>query len=229
MVDLRGLIGKVPKGGDSPLEDSLAVASYLLDSAKVASVPGEPFQALRRAFAGLGDTGVELVLLRHCADVCKLSYALRLGGDEVLQEHIKRHDEDLRDALECCLDGPLVDHSWRQAMLGPTEGGLGFRTAKQTALAACTASLAAALPLAGEMDATYAQAGILPAGLLRGAVQQRYENTLDALCHQAGPEAADEVRRDLKEQMGQNGTRKSPSLTRLATAPASTAKAPARG
>jgi len=122
-------------------------------------------------------------------------YALRLGGDDVFPEDVERHDEDLRGALERCLDGPLADHSWRQATLGPTEGGLGFRKAERTALSACVASLAAALPMAGEMDASYAQAGVLPAGLLHGTVLRRFEAALDALCCQAGPDAEGEVRR----------------------------------
>ena len=57
------------------------------------------------------------------------SRTLRLGGDGVRREDVVGHDQNLCNALESCVDGPLGDHSWRQATLGPTEGGLGFRMA----------------------------------------------------------------------------------------------------
>ncbi len=58
MVDVRGLLGRRPAGGE-PLEDALAVARYLLDVGRVAAVPGEPFQApgfLRFSFACATET-----------------------------------------------------------------------------------------------------------------------------------------------------------------------------
>ena len=42
MVDVRGLLGLRPRGGRA-LGDSLDLASYLLDEARVAVVPGDPF------------------------------------------------------------------------------------------------------------------------------------------------------------------------------------------
>jgi len=53
MADVSALLGRRPRGGQ-PLADSLAVASYLLDEARVAVVPGEPFMApgfVRLSFA----------------------------------------------------------------------------------------------------------------------------------------------------------------------------------
>ncbi len=56
-VDARGLIGK--RAGDNVLTDDLAIATYLVESAYVVTVPGTPFGApgfLRMSFAMSEDT-----------------------------------------------------------------------------------------------------------------------------------------------------------------------------
>jgi len=44
LADMRGLLGRRPPKGE-PIEDDVALARYLLDEARVAAVPGEPFHA----------------------------------------------------------------------------------------------------------------------------------------------------------------------------------------
>eukprot|EP00969_Alexandrium_andersonii_P256400 11335034-Alexandrium_andersonii.AAC.1 len=65
---------------------------------------------LREALPSLEHAGVESVLLRVCADACKLTYALRLSGDGVAEGDLLDHDAELRATLERVLDGPIADH-----------------------------------------------------------------------------------------------------------------------
>jgi aspartate aminotransferase len=74
MADVRGALGRRPAGGE-PIVDSVALARYLLEAARVAVVPGEPFQSpgfVRFSFActleqvktGLERVGEALAALR---------------------------------------------------------------------------------------------------------------------------------------------------------------------
>ena len=149
---------------------------------------------LRSALGALEHPTCESVLLRQCGDICKVTYALRLGGDALDADALQAHDSGLRGALEACLDGPLSEHSWRQAQLGVRAGGLGFRTAERCALAASVASLAAAVPFAEEADEAYAGASIVPRGCIGDAVLQRYRAALDRLCEPHPDEVSDQLR-----------------------------------
>ena len=74
------------------------------------------------------------MLTRQCADVSKLTYHLRLNGDNVDHSLLATFDSQLRSAVSVLLIGDLPDHSWWQATTGVLFGGLGFRTAQSVAL-----------------------------------------------------------------------------------------------
>ena len=153
----------------------------------------EKAQRLREALADLGDPAVQVALLRSCADVGKVTYALRLGGVRLPEAELEAQDAGLRAALETSLDGPLADHGWRQASLGCKRAGLGFRRAAEVAPAAYVASITQAIPLAEDMDASFAEAGVFPAGVLAAAVASRRRDGLDILRAGIAPEAATEI------------------------------------
>ena len=151
---------------------------------------------LRSALASIDDTAARLTLLRFCGDVSKVSHALRLGGDLQDGSAAVAHDDELRRAVEDCLEGPIADHCWRQATLGVHEGGLGIRQAALVGLIAFVASAVAAEPLIADVDASMAQ--ILPAGAVIGAVQRRVNEAVDRMLE---PHPA-EVRAEMPELVG---------------------------
>ena len=148
------------------------------EAADVAEASAKAAQ-LREALADLNDAPVQLTLLRFCADVSKAMYALRCGGDAPPPESLLDLDAGLRRSVEHSLDGPLEDHSWRQAGLGVRSGGLGLRSASSVALCAYVASATAAMPLVAEVDDS--MRGILPAGALTRRVQARLQAARDRL------------------------------------------------
>ena len=96
--------------------------------------------SLREKITEIDDTATELILLRLCADVSKLTYSLRVQGDRIPSQSLQRFDEDLKASLEKVLGDSFEWHSWAQACTGVIEGGLGFRCGDTTALPAFIAS-----------------------------------------------------------------------------------------
>ena len=80
------------------------------------------------------------------------------------EAELEAQDAGLRAAFGASLDGPLEDHCWRQASLGCKRAGLGFRRAAEVAPAAYVASITQAIPLAEDMDDSFAlrRGGCLP-------------------------------------------------------------------
>ena len=137
---------------------------------------------------------MQTVLLRQTADVCKVMYAMRLDGDALATPALEEHDKGLRRGLERSLDCALEEHCWHQAKLGRRRAGLGFRCAADLHLAAAVASLTAAVPLAEDVDASFVDAGVFPAGALAAAVEQRRTSALESLTRGLGHDVAESLR-----------------------------------
>ena len=95
---------------------------------------------LHEALAQVEDTASELILLRKCADACKVVHLLRASGPSIDQAALGDYDSMLRRSLVRCLGGDLDDISAAQCAVGVIEGGLGMRRAAATALPAFVAS-----------------------------------------------------------------------------------------
>ena len=86
---------------------------------------GQQFSHATKAVAGLhdalastGDTASELVLLRQCADVCKVVHLLRAAGATLDPEELGAYDDMLEGSLIRCLGGELDCFSLDQAAMG---------------------------------------------------------------------------------------------------------------
>ena len=95
--------------------------------------------SLHTSISCLGDTACELVLLRKCADVCKVVHLLRAVGPDIQREALGKYDALLAATLQRCV-GPLDEYSLKQASLGVGEGGLGMRRSIDLAIPAFVAS-----------------------------------------------------------------------------------------
>ena len=116
-------------------------------------VPSAQFEKLRAktdavqaAISEIGDAGVELVLTRRCAGVCKVTRALRAAGTSITSAALAPFDDRVRESLEHVAGGALRDTAYLQATLGVRESGLGLRRAEDLALPAFIASRVAARP-----------------------------------------------------------------------------------
>ena len=88
--------------------------------------------SLMEAISKLNDPQCELLLLRNCAGVSKLSYALRTCSPLYLSEAQAHFDQTLRASLEKIVttSGPgFGDWQWRLATLPIKLGGLGILSA----------------------------------------------------------------------------------------------------
>ena len=123
--------------------------------------------AVHSAVAALGDVPAELVLLRRCADVCKVVHLLRASGPALAADALAGYDAMVERSLGRLLGGPLDAAAVAQARLGARVGGLGLRSAADLALPAFYASRTEAAPhvarLAAALDAYgFADIGLLP-------------------------------------------------------------------
>ena len=95
---------------------------------------------LHQSLAQVDDTASELILLRMCADVCKIVHLLRTAGPAIEEEALELYDETVQKALIRCLGGQLDQFALRQSSLGVTERGLGMRRAIATAVSSYLSS-----------------------------------------------------------------------------------------
>jgi hypothetical protein len=85
-------------------------------------------------------------LLRNVFSLPKLQYTLRCSPC-FNSSVIARYDECIRDTLEVILNVEVSDHSWLQASLPVSAGGLGVRTASQIVLPAFLSSVVGSVDL----------------------------------------------------------------------------------
>ena len=107
---------------------------------------------MRSAIVSVDHARTETVLTRQCADVSKLTYHMRINGDDDL---LASFDGQLRASVGASLCGDLQDHSWWQATTGVACGGLGLRTAHGVALPAFVASRIMCRPLVDHFSTAF--------------------------------------------------------------------------
>ena len=130
---------------------------------------------IHRAIHELQDPGIELVLLRNCADVCKITHLLRAKGHQIPEQSLHIFDKMIRECLEKIVCGRLYDEAYMQSTMGVAESGLGLRRSVDLSLPAAIASRVQARPAIREL-LTSEFARIFPRGLI-----ERYDAGLDEM------------------------------------------------
>ena len=115
---------------------------------------------LHDALSTVDDTASELVLLRKCADVCKVTHLLRAAGASIDGAVLEEYDDVLHQSLSRSLGGQLDDLSDLQATLGIGQSGLGMRGASQVALPAFIASRVESKWIVVQLGAQIGQLGV---------------------------------------------------------------------
>ena len=126
----------------------------------------EAVSELHEALAQVEDTASELILLRKCADACKVVHLLRASGPSIDPAALGEYDSMLRRSLARCLGGELDDLSAAQCAVGVSEGGLGVRRAAATALPAFVASRVESRWLVDLLAQGVSETGVGPEGML---------------------------------------------------------------
>ena len=103
------------------------------------------------ALTDMGDSQLEISLLRSCLALPKVSYVLRACPPNHIRRSTAAFDKAIREALVSILGGPLSDWSWLKACLPSSRDGLNLRSASLHAPAAFLASCVAAAPLVERM------------------------------------------------------------------------------
>ena len=108
-------------------------------------------KACLSALTDMGDSQLEISLLRSCLALPKVSYILRACPPNHICRSTADFDKAIRETLVSILGGPLSDWSWLKACLPSSRGGLNLRSASLHAPAAFLASCSAAAPLVERM------------------------------------------------------------------------------
>ena len=114
----------------------------------------------------LDDAPSELVLLRRCADVCKVTHLLRACGPQVAEDALGEYDAVLRATLERTLGGDIPEAAALQATAAVSDGGLGMRRATDVAAPALIASCVQTRPFVRHLFGQLAGFGLDPARFL---------------------------------------------------------------
>ena len=94
----------------------------------------------------------ELALIRSCAGICEISYALRTSPTKFISNFINKYDNSLRKSLEEIFQSSLDEHLWCQATLPVREGGLGIISACNIAPAVYLSSESQAIPFISNLS-----------------------------------------------------------------------------
>ena len=148
----------------------------------------------RQAIASLECSSAELVLTRRCADVGNVNYWLRCYGDVLRGLAAQDFDKDLRAAVEESLGGQIPDTAWWQAGVGVADGGLGLRSANDTALSAFAGSRVASRPMVEHLMSHIEAAGLGCVSRLMDLYDQRIGAALRDLLGSLPGEVAVDVR-----------------------------------
>ena len=118
---------------------------------------------LHKLLLTIGNVGYELVLLRRCADICKLTHLLRAAGNNINPTSLQNFDDQLNRTVSLIIGGSLHTEATIQASLGVQSGGLSLRHARDTALPAYIASKVAAKPIVARLASGLQDLDMLPA------------------------------------------------------------------
>ena len=105
--------------------------------------------------AKLEDTQTALLLLRHCAGFCKITYSCRTVPPHLQKEALAEYSGQIREGLKEILQNEVDERGWAQAQLGIIGGGLGLRDPMKHAPAAYVASIIGTEGKCKEMDKGY--------------------------------------------------------------------------
>ncbi len=94
----------------------------------------------QQLLSDLGNSQVELHLLRSCLSLCKINHLIRTVPSDVIESQLSRFDAGLQSSHESIIHSSIPDLSWKQATLPVRLGGLGLRESTRTAPAAFLAS-----------------------------------------------------------------------------------------
>ena len=136
---------------------------------------------VHRALQLLEDAPTELVLLRRCADVCKVTHLLRAAGPAVTDRERQHFDGLVSNTLQRTLGGGLCTAALDQAAVAVADGGLGMRRAQDLAEPAFVASRVEARPFVMELFAGLATVGA-SAETSAGAYDADVRAALEKLC-----------------------------------------------
>ncbi len=130
-------------------------------------------KAIHERIAVCSDVQTEHVLSRQSLGVSRVNHILRVHG-HLLHERdsLKGFDEATRCAMDRLFAG-LSDESHEQATLGASLGGLGWRRASDTALAANLGALVTAAPKIKNMAAAAVHAGLLAPGRVEAKLEDK--------------------------------------------------------
>ena len=146
-------------------------------------------RSMQRKLQICNDVQTEHVLSRQCLGINKVNHILRVHGAALWRdgEILEQFDQQQRETLDRMFPG-LTDEGHRQAVLGASVGGLGWRPAVSTAVPANLAALILAAPKIHAMAKDATTAGLLPEGLLEtrlaaqiDAVRSLYLGELDVI------------------------------------------------
>ena len=138
------------------------------------------------AILRIGDPATELVLTKRCADVCKITYAMRVGGDQLQRSTLLKFDELVRITVENCLGGEMSNSSWKQASVSVSDSGLGFRPGAECALGCFIASRVASRHIMVELASRFVQCGMVGAGVIEAAYDARTNAAVSRLSNTLG-------------------------------------------
>lgn len=105
--------------------------------------------------ADLDDPQVAIILLRHCANYCKLAYSARVVPLSARQQALQDFGMDVRRTFGATTARFPDDDAWGRAQVGTAMGGLGLRTAHRHADAAYVASVVGSVSLATAVDTAF--------------------------------------------------------------------------
>ena len=156
--------------------------------------------AIHDAISSLDHVSTELVLTRFCADVCKVTYLLRVAGPSMDDDLLDKYDKQGRSSMERILGGPLHDAAWEQGAAGVREGGLGLRRAKDLALPAFVASRIETRPLVELLAHELIAAGMIPGEFL-SLYEQQTSSTFDRFVARLSEEGRSRAAQGMSEAL----------------------------
>ena len=120
----------------------------------------------QQLLSDLGNSQVELHLLRSCLSLCKINHLISTVPSDVIESQLSRFDAGLRSSLKSIIHSSIPDLFWKQATLPVRLSGLGLRESTRTAPAAFLASCNSSCELVLQLLSGMQQSAIIPSSSL---------------------------------------------------------------